>query len=166
MLLNGLSIEQGWMPVGPSYMKVYVSSIFPARPSTIFEDLQNPAILVKVASPIMVYKPVKPETFPPVWETGKAYFVKLYMFGFIPMGTHRIVIEYFDKDAMKGKSDESGTIAKLWSHQMTVKPYNNDATLYTDEIEIKAGIWTFFVWLFASYFYRHRQRKWKALFQV
>ena len=113
----------------------------------------------------MVYKPVEPETLPPAWEAGKDYLVRLYLLGIIPMGQHRIGIEYFDKEAMQAKSDESGTIAKLWSHVMTVKPYDQDSTFYTDEIEIKAGIWTVFVWLFASYFYRHRQRKWKSLFK-
>jgi hypothetical protein len=31
----------------------------------------------------------------------------------------------------------------------------------SDEIEIEAGWLTFFVWLFAQWFYRHRQRKWR-----
>lgn len=34
---------------------------------------------------------------------------------------------------------------------------------YTDEIEIQAGWLTPVIWLFAHVFYRHRQRRWKAL---
>jgi len=34
---------------------------------------------------------------------------------------------------------------------------------YTDEIEIQAGWLTPGIWLFAQLFYRHRQRRWKAL---
>ena len=144
-------------------MIVKTSSILPAHPSIIFEGLQDPEVLIKIASPIMSYKPLDPETLPPRWEAGKDYFVKLYLFKKIPMGKHRIGIVYFNEEILQAKSDESGAIARLWTHVMTLKPYDHNATFYADEIEIKAGIWTVLVWLFANYFYRHRQRKWKAL---
>lgn len=32
-----------------------------------------------------------------------------------------------------------------------------------DEIEIKAGWLTIFIWLFVQLFYHHRQRRWKIL---
>ncbi len=35
--------------------------------------------------------------------------------------------------------------------------------LYTDEIEIKAGMLTPAIWIFARLFYRHRQKRWKML---
>jgi hypothetical protein len=147
-------------------MKVHISTVFPSHPFSVFEDLQKPALLMKVASPIMAYRPVEPDILPPVWEEGKEYIVNLYLLGIIPIGRHRIGIEYFDKEKMTAKSDESGTITRLWSHLMVVKPYGNDRTLYTDEIEIKAGMLTLFVWLFASFFYRYRQKKWKSLLKT
>jgi hypothetical protein len=144
-------------------MKVKISSIFHSPPAKVFEDIQNPNIMIKIASPILSYKPIIPEVIPSRWEAGKEYIVGLRLFKFIPIGRHRIGIVYFNEEKMEAKSDESGSIAKEWTHLMTLKPHGHDNTLYTDEIEIKAGCQTVFVWLFANYFYRHRQRKWKSL---
>ena len=144
-------------------MKVKISSIFPITPLKLFEDLQNPEILIEAASPIISYIPIAPDTMPSRWEAGKDYLVRLRLFKSLPIGKHRIGIVYFNKETMEAMSDESGAIAKVWTHHMVLEPYGQDDTLYTDEIEIKAGILTIFVWLFANYFYRHRQRKWKAI---
>jgi hypothetical protein len=144
-------------------MKVKISSIFPITPLKLFEDLQNPQILIKAASPVITYIPIDPDTMPIKWEAGNDYLVKLRLFKIIPVGLHRIGIVYFNEETLEAMSDESGTIATVWTHHMTLKAYGQDATLYTDEIEIKAGFRTVFVWLFANYFYRHRQRKWKAI---
>ena len=38
-----------------------------------------------------------------------------------------------------------------------------NGTLYADEIEIRAGLLTVFVWLFAHGFYRYRQMRWQRV---
>jgi len=60
-------------------------------------------------------------------------------------------------------SSENGTLTKVWNHKITVEKIEEKTVRYTDEIEIKAGLLTFFVWLFSHIFYRHRQRRWKQL---
>jgi len=50
-----------------------------------------------------------------------------------------------------------------WDHWITVEPDGERGTRYRDEVEVKAGLLTPFVWLFAQVFYRHRQRRWRAL---
>jgi hypothetical protein len=37
------------------------------------------------------------------------------------------------------------------------------APLSRDTVEVRAGVLTPFIWLFAQLFYRHRQRRWRAL---
>ncbi|MCK5223235.1 hypothetical protein KAR04_00570 [Candidatus Calescamantes bacterium] len=58
---------------------------------------------------------------------------------------------------------ETGKIAKVWNHTIIIEKDTDGNARYTDIVEIKAGVVTFFVYLFAQLFYRHRQRKWKNL---
>ena len=44
-----------------------------------------------------------------------------------------------------------------------VAPRADGRTDYRDTVEIHAGLGTLPAWLFAQLFYRHRQRRWRAL---
>src|SRR5207302_1640781 len=44
-----------------------------------------------------------------------------------------------------------------------IRPSGDGQTLYSDEILIETGWVTAFVWLFAQWFYRHRQRRWRRV---
>ena len=78
----------------------------------------------------------------------------------IPFGTHTIRIERFDEDVVQSR--ESNEHVQVWNHRITLKDLGGQ-TKYTDEVEIRAGWKTFFVWLWAKAFYAHRQRKWIRL---
>ena len=61
-------------------------------------------------------------------------------------------------------TEEQGGIVSKWEHLSKVSPTDNDAIiLYTDQIDIEAGLFTPFVWLYAHLFYRYRQLRWKRL---
>jgi hypothetical protein len=45
---------------------------------------------------------------------------------------------------------------------MSIKPLGQDRSIYSDVIDIDAGALTVLVWAWASWFYRHRQRRWRA----
>lgn len=49
-----------------------------------------------------------------------------------------------------------------WDHLITIRAAEGGC-LYTDRVEIHAGVFTPFVWSFAWLFYRHRQRRWVHL---
>jgi hypothetical protein len=56
-----------------------------------------------------------------------------------------------------------GDLPRKWDHRITLVPQPGGGTLYTDRVEVGAGVLTPFVWLFAGMFYRHRQRRWRRL---
>jgi hypothetical protein len=61
------------------------------------------------------------------------------------------------------QSRESDPIVRRWDHRIRVQEISDCRAHYSDEIEIDAGILTPVVWLFAAGFYRHRQRRWRAI---
>jgi hypothetical protein len=49
------------------------------------------------------------------------------------------------------------------SRLISVRPLDENRSIYRDVIDIDAGSLTVLVWAWASWFYRHRQRRWRAL---
>ncbi|MFO7710653.1 MAG: hypothetical protein R6V53_02710 [Candidatus Woesearchaeota archaeon] len=139
-------------------MKVKVSSVLEASPENVFPLLQKISILQQVSAPLVSFKPVK--RIDDEWKVGKEYEFYLYLLG-IPLGKHTIRLKDIDAKNRILISEESGTIAKVWNHRIELQEYEGK-TLYTDEVDIHAGFLTFFVWVFANIFYRHRQRNWKS----
>lgn len=58
------------------------------------------------------------------------------------------------------RSSEGGGPVTTWNHTIRLKPGAGGACRYTDEIEIRAGLGTPAVFLFAQVFYRYRQYRW------
>ena len=78
-----------------------------------------------------------------------------------PFGTHTIRIVRFDPDGVSSR-EENGYVP-VWNHDILLVPIDEDHTEYTDRVEIKAGLKTIFIWLWAKAFYSHRHRKWIRL---
>ena len=74
-----------------------------------------------------------------------------------------MAMERIDPAAREIQSRESEWLVRRWDHLVRVRPAGDGQTLYSDEIIIEAGWATFFVWLFAHWFYRHRQRRWRRV---
>ncbi|MEN7981925.1 MAG: hypothetical protein ABFQ65_00575 [Nanoarchaeota archaeon] len=144
-------------------MKLVKSSILNTTPEKIFLQLQKPSRLQEVASPILRFEFVNVKKLPKNWKIGKKYILNLYLFMHLYVGKHSIIIKKIDYKKKQIFSDESGLLAKIWNHKIYVNKYTNNKTHYTDEVEIHAGILTLFVWIFAYFFYSHRQKKWKKL---
>jgi len=60
-------------------------------------------------------------------------------------------------------SREGNEHVPVWNHDITMIPVDGNHTKYTDQVEIRAGWKTPFIWLWANAFYAHRQRKWLRL---
>ena len=84
-------------------------------------------------------------------------------FGLPPGTPHTFRIVRVDEDAMEIETRESGGVIRVWNHAMKVEPIADDRCRYRDRIEIRAGLLTPLVWLFASLFYRYRQARWRRL---
>lgn len=91
--------------------------------------------------------------------------MRLRMFGVVPLGNQRIVITKPMLGPLRYqlRDNGSGDLASRWDHLITIEPVGSDQCRYTDEVELKAGILTAFVWAFASVFYAYRQWRWRKL---
>jgi hypothetical protein len=100
---------------------------------------------------------------PQHYDAGKTYRVRLLFFGFIPAWWHEIRIVQLDDTHREILTDERGGAVKEWRHRITVDERGPWKSHYADEIKIAAGPLTPFVWAYAQFFYRYRQRRWRKL---
>ncbi len=54
-------------------------------------------------------------------------------------------------------------IVTVWNHLITLRRTDDNKTLYTDEVELYAGIFTHPAAFWSKTFYRHRQIKWQQI---
>ena len=140
-------------------MIVQKTSVFPAPRDEVLSRLRRPETLQYIGAPYASFTPVS-ETADFRWEAGASSEYRFKLFGIIPFGIHTIRIERFDRDGIQSR--EHNRHVPVWDHLITLKDLG-DRTEYTDEVVIRAGWKTVFVWLWAKAFYAHRQRKWIRL---
>lgn len=143
-------------------MHVDISSTLSCTYEQAVTEVQATRLLQYVARPIVHFSPVGKDAFPPAWTVG-THWVNLWLFGVLPLGRQAIVIS-FPPVASGFALRDAGHSALIptWDHLITIEQ-GKSAVVYRDRVEIRAGILTPFVWLFAEIFYRHRQRRWKKL---
>jgi hypothetical protein len=73
--------------------------------------------------------------------------------------------ERVDRVRREIQTREKDILCRQWDHLIQVRESEDGRTLYSDSIEIDAGMLTLPVWLFANWFYRHRQNRWKMIAQ-
>ena len=142
-------------------MIVRKASVFPAPRDEVLSRLQRLETLQYIAAPYATFTPVS-KTADFRWEAGASSEYRFKLFGIIPFGIHTIRIERFDQDGIQSR--EHNRHVPVWDHLIILKDLG-DRTEYTDEVVIRAGWKTVFVWLWARAFYAHRQRKWIRLLQ-
>ncbi|MBN2389791.1 MAG: hypothetical protein JXR84_03650 [Anaerolineae bacterium] len=144
-------------------MLARISTVLDCTEKRFWDRIIRPESLQFVASPLLHFEPLVAGDLNGEWIVGKTYVVRLSSFGFLPLGQHRIKIVTIDRATNTIESQEGGSLARVWNHTMRFYPIGAGRLRYTDEIEIKAGLLTAFIWAFAHLFYRHRQRRWKEL---
>ena len=88
---------------------------------------------------------------------------RLLLFGFIPLGTHRIRIAEVDDDTRRLRTEEGSRLLDRWDHAITVEPIDERTCRYTDRLEIEAGSLTPVVGAFARTLFWWRHRRWRRL---
>ena len=144
-------------------MRVYVESVLPCPAEKVWDVVQRPSLLIEVIRPLFRFASADVAQFPERWQEGATVRCKGYLFGIIPLGLHTIFFERVDQVAREIQSRESEPLVRLWDHKVRVLSAGDDQTLYSDEIIIDAGWATLIVWLFAQWWYRHRQRRWRRV---
>ena len=141
-------------------MKVYKKSRFPASKDIVYHKLTKLKTLQFIAKPYATFTPVTGNE-EIIWQTGETFLFKFKLFGFIPLGIHTINVLEFDENHIY--THEFNKHVPIWNHRIVLKENKNGTTTYSDEVEIKAGFKTIFVYLWAKCFYAHRQKKWIKL---
>jgi hypothetical protein len=123
---------------------------------------QKSSLLRHVIWPLARFVPTG-TSFPERWSEGLVLRCKFFVFGVIPIGAHTLHFETIDHDNYELQSREYDPFIARWDHMVSVKPLDGSRSIFRDTIDIDAGSLTFVVWAWANCFYRHRQRRWRAL---
>jgi hypothetical protein len=140
-----------------------ISTVLDFAEEDFWKKVIEPRSLQFVASPILSFRPTLTDEFDGEWVEGKTYDLRLYFLKIVPLGYHKIKLVKIDKQSNTIVSNESGTLAPVWNHTIWFRKVEQNKLLYMDEVEIKAGLLTPAIWIFACLFYRHRQKRWKIL---
>ncbi len=100
------------------------------------------------------------------WREGETVAGWVFLFGVIPFSRHTLHVWRIDDNAMTMSSRESGGLLRRWNHDIVVAATGDSRCDYRDLVDIDAGVFTPLVVLYARWFYRTRQRRWRALARV
>lgn len=145
-------------------MKVHRVTQLAAPLDVVWTHIQTAKLFRHVSWPVMRFVPVGGAAWPERWEGG-AFRVWMWQFGFLPMGRQWIDVSLdAPSEARRGLHDNGrGDLIRRWSHRIMAEAAEGGGTRYSDTIDIDAGILTPFVWVFASAFFAHRQRRLRSL---
>jgi hypothetical protein len=119
-----------------------------------------------VAWPILQFVPIGDEPLD-TFKQGGRYRVRLKLFGMFSFSSQWIIISLHEPEVgewpKRLRDNGYSTLISKWDHWITVSPDAYGGTQYSDDVEIRAGMLTPFVWMFAQVFYWHRQRRWRGL---
>ena len=97
------------------------------------------------------------------WCKGETVVGWVFLFGFLPFSRHHLHIASIDDATRTLRSREFGGLIRVWNHDIEVVPIDATTCYYRDRIDIDAGFTTPLIALYARWFYRMRQRRWRAL---
>lgn len=142
-------------------MRICLNTFLPCSAEEAALHLKKPSLLLYVARPLVVFSPCRNATLPEEWQTA-AYRLEMRLFGIIPLGWQEVDISYPAADCFTMLDNGRGMLIRRWRHTITVKPQNGGC-LYSDHLEIDAGILTAPTGMAARFFFRHRQRRLRHL---
>jgi hypothetical protein len=143
-------------------MIVDVSTMLDCPAAKAWNEVQKSSLLLYVIWPLARVVPTG-VPFPERWSEGLTIQCKSFVFGVIPVGVRTLAFERIDQKNYELQTREHDPLISRWDHLVSVKPLDDSRSIYRDTIDIDAGKLTWVVWAWANWFYRHRQRRWRAL---
>lgn len=140
-------------------MKLNLKTKMDCSANRMFESVKRTSNFFEITKPLVKFVPQ--QFLGEQWEE-KEYLMEMYLFGVIPLGRQTIDIRYEQGKKRMRDNGRSNRIKK-WDHIISICDSGEHQCIYTDEINIEAGLITFFVFLFAHVFFRYRQLKWKRI---
>lgn len=101
--------------------------------------------------------------FPGKWREGDIIDTRLKLFGMIPAWRHSLRFILVSDESMIIATEEKGGIVQGWNHEIKFEVSDEISCIYTDTVEINAGMLSPLIWLFAKVLYKYRQYRWKSL---
>lgn len=102
--------------------------------------------------------------FPAQWQEGDTIHTRIWFFHIIPaLWMHYLRVERVDDAMREIQFREQGGVITTWDHLSRVEETPDGRARYTDQIDMKAGMLTPLVGLFAHIVYHYRQACWHRL---
>jgi ligand-binding SRPBCC domain-containing protein len=143
-------------------MRIELATRLAAPPEQVWLHVRTPRLLMHVASPLVRFVSREPGGFPETWTEGP-HRVWMLLFGVLPLGPQTVGIEFPPppEGGFRVRDNGSGLLARTWDHVIDILPDGSGGALYSDRVEVKAGLLTPLVAGFAMVFYRWRQYRWR-----
>ena len=141
-----------------------ISCELSADPKTTRSYVMQPALFLHVAAPLITFSHMGARPFAQTWQEGE-YHCRMRLLGFVPIGWQVIVIAFpeADQDDFILRDKGYSSVLKTWDHRIKLAEASSGGTLYTDSLQFDAGLLTPMMAIGISQFFRHRQRRLRAL---
>jgi hypothetical protein len=146
-------------------MRVFLQSVLPCSADQAWAAVQTSALLKEICAPLIYFQAARGEEIPERWSSESPNRLRPKMFGILPLATRTLAWERIDQQKREIQTREHDAMIRRWDHRMQMEPAGENQCRYTDDIEIQAGVLTPLVWLWAEWFYRHRQKRWRRVAQ-
>ena len=144
--------------------RITVQSVFDSSIEDVWARVIQPIAMLYVAQGKVNFVPVPVATLGNVWQEGRVYRFKRYLCGHLSAGFHTIRIERIDPKRHLIHSRESGApLIQTWDHLIRLQATLDGKTLYTDCIDLYAGLATPLLAGWVTNYCKHRQRRWWAV---
>jgi len=132
-----------------------------APAEAVWAAVKTPAAFRRVTRHVISMPVIRGRVEP--WREGETVTGWVFLFGFIPFSRHQLHVASIDDAARTLTSRERGGLLRRWDHAIIVEPIDDRSCTYRDTVTIEAGPFTPLVAAYAHWFYRVRQRRWRAL---
>lgn len=137
------------------------STVLEATADAVWAAVKTPAAFRRVTRGILAMPVIGGRQ--DEWREGETVVGWVFLVGFLPFSRHHLHVARIDDTTRTLSSREHGGLISVWNHDIEVVPVDSDTCRYSDRIEIEARLVTSLVVLYARWFYRMRQRRWRAL---
>lgn len=142
-------------------MRAKISSVLKSPADDVWRLVKKSSTLLYVTKGLLGFAGAA--DFPSEWREGTTENTRLLFFGFLPAWKHQLRFQKISDSELILYTNEGGGLVPTWNHHIRVEPLSEYTCRYTDDVEIKAGLITPLVCLYANIFYRYRQWRWRSL---
>lgn len=137
------------------------STVLEASADVVWAAVKTPAAFRTVTRRLLTMPVIRQRQDD--WREGETVLGWVFLFGVLPFSRHHLHIARIDESTRTLSSREFGGLITTWYHDIEVAPIDSTTCRYRDRIEIEAGITTPVIVMYARWFYRMRQRRWRVL---